>query len=74
MAKEENIIKVQFIRSINGQYEFYFGSLAAIYDKFTPAEIGCTFHTLWRSAIDINLPKATSKCVISKHKLLRKSK
>ena len=74
MAKEENIIKVQFIRSINGQYEFYFGSLAAIYDKFTPAEIGCTLHTLWRSGIDINLSKATNNCIISKHKLLRKSK
>ncbi len=70
----ENIIKVQFIRPINGQTEYYFGSLAAIYDTFTPSQIGCTLHTLWRSGIDENNSKATNNCVISKHKMLRKSK
>ena len=74
MAQQENIIKVQFIRPVNGQTEFYFGSLAAIYDTFSPAQIGCTLHTLWRSGIDINFSKATNNCIISKHKLLRKSK
>lgn len=74
MAQQQNIIKVQFIRPINGQYEFYFGSLAAIYDTFTPAQIGCTLQTLWRCGIDINFSKATSMCIISKHRLLRKSK
>ena len=57
MAKEENIIKVQFIRSINGQYEFNFGSLAAIYDKFTPAEIGCTLQPSGEAVLTSIYPK-----------------
>lgn len=74
MSQQQNIIKVQFIHPINGQSEYYFGSLAAIFDKFTPEQIGASLVTLWGCKIGHNSPKITRNCIISKHILLRKSK
>ncbi len=33
--------------------DFYFYSLAAIYEVFTPAQIGCRVQTLWNAGIDV---------------------
>lgn len=71
----ENIIRVQFLSPLveySGQTDFYFGSLAAIYEVFTPEQIGCKLETLWNSKIDIMRPKTTPKCVVSKLVLYRK--
>lgn len=68
------IVKVRFILPV-GQgipQESYFGSLSAIFEVFTPEQIGCTLKTLWASKIDVDKPKATNKCVISKHYIYRK--
>lgn len=69
-----SLIKVQFFHpKEGGATEFYFGSLAAIYEMFDPAEIGCRLEALWAANIDETHPKATRLCVISKHVLYRKS-
>lgn len=69
-----SLIKVQFFHSKDGgATEFYFGSLAAIYEMFDAAEIGCRLEALWAAGIDEANPKATRLCVISKHSLYRKS-
>lgn len=69
----ETIIKVSFAIPVNGNNnEYYFGSLAAIYDIFTPEQIGCTLKTLWDAGITIEKPKLTRNCLISKHTLHRK--
>lgn len=65
---DETIIKVQFHTPVNGRCEYYFGSFAAIYEKFTPEQIGCALRTLWVS----DLPKATRQCVITRHSVIRK--
>ena len=57
-----------------GGTEFYFGSLAAIYEMFSASEVGCRLEALWAANIDEAHPKATCSCVISKHKLYRKSR
>lgn len=68
------VIKVQFFHpQASGGTEFYFGSLAAIFEMFTPSEIGCRLENLWKSNITEERPKATSSCIISKHPLYRKS-
>lgn len=68
------VIKVQFFHPhAYGGTEFYFGSLAAIFEMFAPSEIGCRLENLWSSNITEEHPKATRFCVISKHKLYRKS-
>ena len=69
-----SLIKVQFFTpKEGGRTEFYFGSLAAIYEMFDAAEIGCRLEALWAAGIDEANPKATRLCVISKHSLYRKS-
>lgn len=73
MEKNETIIKVNFPIPVNGNNEHYFGSLAAIYDVFTPGQIGCKLETLWDYGIDVGKPKLTRTCLISKHQVHRKS-
>lgn len=63
------IIKVRF--NVDGS-EFFFGSLAAIYELFNEEQVGCSLRTLWNSKITTENPKATARCVISKHKVWRK--
>lgn len=70
----ETIIKVNFaVPPGNGGNEFYFGSLAAIYDTFTPEQIGCKLEALWGAGITVEKPKLTRTCLISKHRIHRKS-
>lgn len=68
----ESIIKVQFFKPVDGKTDYYFGSLKAIYERFTPEQIGCNVERLWSSNITPDNPKATSKCIISKHNVIRK--
>ena len=68
-----SLIKVQlFTPTEGGRTEFYFGSLAAIYEMFDASEIGCRLEALWAAGIDETHPKATRLCVISKHTMYRK--
>ena len=67
----ETIVRVQFLNPVaehGGQTDFYFGSLAAIYEVFTPEQIGCKLETLWAAKIDT----LHTKCVVSKQVLYRK--
>lgn len=48
----ENIIKVESFVPLNGKKEHYFGSLAAIYEVFTPQQIGCKLEALWGAGIE----------------------
>lgn len=72
---KETIVRVQFLNPVaeyGGQTDFYFGSLAAVYELFTPEQVGCKLETLWSAKIDALHPKATTKCVVSKQVLYRK--
>ena len=73
MKTKSYIIKVKFPGLVEGEREHYFGSLSAIYDKFTPAQIVCGLETLWKAKIETGNPKRARRCVISKHELFRKS-
>lgn len=68
----ENIIKVEFFVPICGKKEYFFGSLAAIYDVFTEEQVGCKLETLWNANIEIGKPKSTKNCVVYKHSIVRK--
>lgn len=69
---EEYVIKVHFAEPINGQTDYYFGSLAAIYQRFTVKQIGCKLQALWAAKISLGHPKVTRRCIISKHVVERK--
>ncbi len=67
-----SVTKVQFHVPVDGRTEYYFGSLAAIYERFTAEQIGCNVERLWNSNISADNPKVTSRCVITKHKIITK--
>lgn len=69
-----SVIRVQFFQPKDGCSEFYFGSFAAIYEMFDASEVGCRLEALWAANIEVGKPKATRLCVVSKHKLYRKSR
>lgn len=73
MDTKSHIIKVVFPSAVDGSREHYFGSLAAIYETFTPYQIGCKVATLWKAGIEPGKEKKTSKCVVSRHEVLRKA-
>lgn len=70
----DEIIKVLFHAPMPGHdgQEFFFTSLAAIYERFSPAEIGIALQSLYCAGLRVSHPKATKTCVISKHYILRK--
>lgn len=52
--------------------DFYFYSLAAIYEVFTPAQIGCRVQTLWNAGIDVGRPYYNRLCSVRKEPVARK--
>jgi hypothetical protein len=52
--------------------DFYFTSLAAIYDQFDKQEIGCQVERLWNLKISPDKPYVGRKCTITKEPLGRK--
>ena len=56
----------------DGRTVYYFGSISAIFDKFTAEEIGCKLETLWKSHITPGHTHIGRKCIISKEPVQRK--
>jgi hypothetical protein len=72
MGTREHVYRVSFKESINGKTDYIFGSLAAIYDTFTPYQIGCKVQRLWNCQITEEKPYKGRKCTITKELLHRK--
>ncbi len=70
---EAGLVKVQFFKPVNGAKEWYFGSMAAIYELFTAEEIGCKLETLWAARLEVGECKATRKCTVYRLKMYRKA-
>lgn len=71
MNSKGNIIKLTFKHP---RREFYFGSLAAIYDMFSVEQIGCAVEVLWAYNIEHGKPFENAQCIISKETLTRKKR
>lgn len=77
MTNTVTIIKVRFAApplAGDPRTDFYFGSLSAIYDLFTPAQIGCKLENLWNNRIDIGRPYKNRLCMVSREVLRRKTR
>lgn len=77
MTNTVTIIKVRFTApplAGDPRTEFYFGSLAAIYDQFTPKQIGCKVERLWNYGIKQNKPYKNARCVVSREVMRRKTR
>jgi hypothetical protein len=55
-----------------GESHHYFGSISAIYDTFTPEQLGVAKSTLWGYGITRVHPYENRKCIIRKGELHRK--
>lgn len=65
----ESIVVVRF----RDGKTYFFGSLAAIFERFTPAEVGCPLYRLWRGdALADGRVYDTGRCVIARGVLYRK--
>jgi hypothetical protein len=78
MGRTEYVIKLTFKRPpagchTGGRLEYFFGSLSAIYDMFTPEQIGCKVQNLWSFNIDYDKPYENRICTISKEVIIRKA-
>lgn len=69
----ENIKKTRTVVHVelSGQH-YYFGSISAIYNTFSPAEIGIAYGTLRNYRVSVNNPYSNEKCIIRKGHLLTK--
>lgn len=69
--KQSTVVRVTFHEPINNETDFYFGSLKAIYKKFTAEQVGCKLTALYSAGIGEGNLKATDKCVIRKYPVER---
>lgn len=69
-----SIYRVSFFEAPNGdeKTDFYFSSLAAIYDVFTPEQIGCKVNHLWNTKVAADRPFKNRLVCISVEPVYRK--
>ena len=53
--------------------EFYFSSLAAIYEQFTPEQVGCKVTRLWNIGVSDGTPYRGRKCSITRERIKSKT-
>lgn len=66
-------IPVRITELLGLKEAFYFGSMAAIFEVFTPEEIGCTVRRLWALKIRPGAPYVGQKATVSQEVLIRKT-
>lgn len=64
-----HVVWVHFFEPINGKTDYYFGSLQAIYETFTPAQIGCRLYRLY--GVSDSKPVITKNSQITRQEILR---
>ena len=79
MKKDKELIHIEFkagfekptTENSEGKH-YYFGTLAAVYEMFTPNDIGAARETIYKNWSDTSKPHETSKCFIRKNSRLVK--
>ena len=66
--------KVPPLLGVDERTEFYFGSLAAIYEVFTAKQIGCKVTRLWNIGVSNGVPYIGRRCSITREQVLKKRK
>lgn len=64
-----HVVWVHFFEPIGGKCDYYFGSLQAIYETFTPAQIGCRLYRLY--GVSDSRPVTTQTCQVTRQEILR---
>lgn len=74
MSKQTHIYRVSFREPVDDKTDYFFGSLAAIYDTFTADQVGCKVSRLWNLKMTHETPYVGRKCTITKEPLTRKKR
>ena len=66
--KQEQVVHV----CLGDDRHYYFGSVAAIFDTYTPDELGVSLPTLWNHGLSHDRPYINNKCRIYRGTIKRK--
>lgn len=66
--KQEQVVHV----CLGDDRHYYFGSVAAIFDTFTPDELGVSLPTLWNHGLSHDRPYKNNRCAIYRGNIKRK--
>ncbi len=58
------ILHVELRNSIDGERHYYFGSKAAIFQRFTSEQVGITYYSLKNICITKDKPYVNRQCII----------
>lgn len=72
MNSNKKIYHVKLSEPKEGKTDFYFGSLSAIFERFTPSEIGCGVNRLWNIGVAKGIKYENKKCTITSGTIIRK--
>lgn len=72
MMTESNFYRVEFREPVAPDAAYYFGSLSAIYERFTADDIGCNVERLWAVKITPGCPYEGSRCTVSQEIMFHK--
>ena len=68
---KSQIVQVHFFEPVEGKTDYYFGSLKAIYAKFTKEQVGVSLESLYTCKISQDNAKVTKKCRIIRQEVTR---
>ena len=68
---KSQIVQVHFFEPVEGKADYYFGSLKAIYAKFTKEQVGISLDSLYTCKISQDNAKVTKKCRIIRQEVTR---
>lgn len=64
------ILHVELRNSIDGERHYYFGSKAAIFQRFTSEQMGITYYSLKNICITKDKPYVNRQCIIRQGELI----
>lgn len=64
------ILHVEFRNTIDGERHYYFGSKAAIFQRFTAEQVGITYYSLKNIRITKDEPYVNRQCTIRQGELI----
>ena len=70
MPQIRKIIHVEMREPVDGHKHFYFGSKAAVFQRFTPEMVGITYKTLRNAGSLKERPYENSLCIIRQGELI----
>lgn len=65
------VIHVHFLHPVDDRTDYFFGNLRAIFDKFSPEDVGTTLTKLWNANAGKGFKVCTRMCTIEKVEVLR---